>query len=146
MQINLPAMDGSCVKRVLGDRGAPFTRAFYQGPSTSLQVCFMSATPVLAAASSGGAGTFIIQFVPLILIFVIFWFLLIRPQQKRMKDHRDMIAALKKGDRVVTGGGLLGRVTKVNDEEVEIDLGSGQKVTALKATLSDVRNPNAAND
>jgi len=106
----------------------------------------MSATPVLAAASSGGAGTFIIQFVPLILIFVIFWFLLIRPQQKRMKDHRDMIAALKKGDRVVTGGGLLGRVTKVNDEEVEIDLGGGQKVTALKATLSDVRNPNAAND
>ena len=107
----------------------------------------MSATPVLAAAApSGGAGAFIIQLVPLLLIFVIFWFLLIRPQQKRMKDHRDMISAVKKGDRVVTGGGLLGKVTKVKDDEVEIDLGGGQKVTALKATLSDVRNPGAAND
>ncbi len=107
----------------------------------------MSATPVLAAAApSGGAGAFIIQLVPLLLIFVIFWFLLIRPQQKRMKDHRDMISAVKKGDRVVTGGGLLGKVTKVKDDEVEIDLGGGQKVTALTATLSDVRNPNAAND
>jgi preprotein translocase subunit YajC len=107
----------------------------------------MSATPVLAAAApSGGAGAFIIQLVPLLLIFVIFWFLLIRPQQKRMKDHRDMITAVKKGDRVVTGGGLLGKITKVKDDEVEIDLGGGQKVTALKATLSDVRNPGAAND
>lgn len=109
----------------------------------------MSATPVLAAAaSSGGAGSFIIQLVPLILIFVIFWFLLIRPQQKRMKEHREMIGAVKKGDRVVTGGGLLGKITKVNDEEIEIDLGGGQKVTALKGTLSDVRNPHApaAND
>ncbi|MGP1352100.1 MAG: preprotein translocase subunit YajC [Parasphingopyxis sp.] len=107
----------------------------------------MSATPVLAAAApSGGAGAFIIQLVPLILIFVIFWFLLIRPQQKRMKDHRAMIDAVKRGDRVVTGGGLLGKVTKVKDDEVEIDLGGGQKVTAIKATLSDVRNPSAAND
>ena len=109
----------------------------------------MSATPILAAAApSGGAGSFIIQLVPLILIFVIFWFLLIRPQQKRMKEHREMIGAVKKGDRVVTGGGLLGKVTKVNDEEIEIDLGGGQKVTALKGTLSDVRNPHApaAND
>ncbi|MGJ8537011.1 MAG: preprotein translocase subunit YajC [Parasphingopyxis sp.] len=58
------------------------------------------------------------------------------------------MAAVKKGDRVVTGGGLLGKVTKVNDEEIEIDLGGGQKVTALKGTLSDVRNPRAtaAND
>lgn len=107
----------------------------------------MSATPVLAAAApSGGTGAFIIQLIPLLLIFVIFWFLLIRPQQKRMKEHREMISAVKKGDRVVTGGGLLGKVTKVNDEEVEIDLGGGQKVKALKGTLSDVRNPSAAND
>ncbi|WP_299324322.1 preprotein translocase subunit YajC [Parasphingopyxis sp.] len=107
----------------------------------------MSATPVLAAAApSGGTGAFILQLVPLILIFVIFWFLLIRPQQKRMKDHRAMIDAVKRGDRVVTGGGLLGKVTKVKDDEVEIDLGGGQKVTAIKATLSDVRNPSAAND
>jgi preprotein translocase subunit YajC len=108
----------------------------------------MSATPVLAGAS-GGAGSFLINIMPLVLIFVIFWFLLIRPQQKRMKEHREMISAVKRGDRVVTGGGLLGKVTKVADDEVEIDLGGGQKVRALKATLSDVRNPNtarAAND
>jgi len=84
------------------------------------------------------------QIVPLVLIFVIFWFLLIRPQQKRMKDHRTMIAAVKRGDKVVTGGGLIGKVTKVTGDEVEIDLGGGQKVRALKATLSDVRDPNAA--
>ena len=110
----------------------------------------MSPTPVLAAsAQSGGTGAFIFQLVPLILIFVIFWFLLIRPQQKRMKEHRDMIAAVKKGDQVVTGGGLLGKVTRVNDEEVEIDLGGGQKVRAVKGTLSDIRRPgpaSAAND
>lgn len=104
----------------------------------------MSVSPVLASAAPGGAGNFLIQLMPLVLIFVIFWFLLIRPQQKRMKEHREMIAAVKKGDRVVTGGGLLGKVVKVTDEEVEIDLGGGQKVKALKATLSDVRNPNAA--
>ncbi|NNC73359.1 MAG: preprotein translocase subunit YajC [Sphingomonadaceae bacterium] len=106
----------------------------------------MSATPVIASAAGGSGGAaFFVQLVPLILIFVIFWFLLIRPQQKRMKDHRDMIAAVKKGDKVVTGGGLLGKVTKlVGDDEVEIDLGGGQKVRALKATLTDIRDPRAA--
>lgn len=108
----------------------------------------MSATPILAAAAPSGTMVTFMNIAPLILIFVIFWFLLIRPQQKRMKEHREMIGAVKKGDRVVTGGGLLGKVTKVNDEEIEIDLGGGQKVTALKGTLSDVRNPHApaAND
>ncbi len=111
----------------------------------------MSATPVIASAGGGAGGAaFFVQLVPLILIFVIFWFLLIRPQQKRMKDHRDMIAAVQRGDRVVTGGGLIGKVTKlVGDDEVEIDLGGGQKVRAIKATLSDVRDPKAvkpAND
>ncbi len=111
----------------------------------------MSATPVIAGAAGGaGGGSFLIQLVPLILIFVIFWFLLIRPQQKRMKEHRDMITAVKKGDRVVTGGGLLGRVTKlVGEDEVEVDLGGGQKVRALKSTLSQVIDPKAvkpAND
>ncbi|MBC2778822.1 preprotein translocase subunit YajC [Parasphingopyxis marina] len=104
----------------------------------------MSATPVIAAAAPSGGAGILFQVAPLVLIFVIFWFLLIRPQQKRMKEHRDMISAVKKGDKVVTGGGLLGKVTKVNDEEVEIDLGGGQKVTALKSTLSDVRDPHAA--
>ncbi|MBC7986826.1 MAG: preprotein translocase subunit YajC [Sphingomonadaceae bacterium] len=108
----------------------------------------MSASPVLASAAPGGAGAFLIQMAPLVLIFVIFWFLLIRPQQKKMKEHRAMIGAVKRGDRVVTGGGLLGKVIKVQDNEVEIELAQGVRVRALKGTLSDVIVPeaSAAND
>jgi preprotein translocase subunit YajC len=110
----------------------------------------MFASPALAqtAGASGGAAAFI-QFVPLIAIFVIFYFLMIRPQQKRVKAHRAMIDAVKKGDEVVTGGGLIGRVIKVSDGEVEIELSPTVKVKALKGTLTDVRTrgaPAAAND
>ena len=70
--------------------------------------------------------------------------MLIRPQQKRMKDHQAQIAAVKKGDRVVTGGGLLGKVTKVTDSEVEVELGQGIKVTAVKSTLTQVIDPATA--
>ena len=109
----------------------------------------MSSTLMLAAAAAptGGAG-FFIQTIPLVLVFVIFWFLLIRPQQKRMKEHQAEIAAVKKGDRVVTGGGLIGKVTKVGDTEVEVELGPNIRVQALKSTLSQVVDPTArpAND
>jgi preprotein translocase subunit YajC len=101
-----------------------------------------------AAAPSAGAS-FFVQTMPLVLIFVIFYFLMIRPQTKRMKEHRAQIDAVKKGDRVVTGGGLLGRVTKVTDTEVEVELGQGLKVRAVKSTLSQVVDPTsvpAAND
>ena len=105
----------------------------------------MNDISILAAAAAPSAGTsFFIQTIPLVLIFVIFWFLLIRPQQKRMKDHQAQIAAVKKGDRVVTGGGLLGKVTKVTDSEVEVELGQGIKVTAVKSTLTQVIDPTAA--
>ena len=96
-----------------------------------------------AAAPSGGAS-FFVQTIPLVLVFVIFWFLLIRPQQKRMKDHQAQIAAVKKGDRIVTGGGLIGKVTKVTDSEVEVELGQGIKVTAVKSTLTQVIDPTSA--
>jgi preprotein translocase subunit YajC len=101
-----------------------------------------------AGAAAGGAAAFV-QFVPLIAIFIIFYFLMIRPQQRRVKDHRAMIDAVKKGDEVVTGGGLIGRVLKVTDGEVEIEIAPTVKVKALKATLADVRTrgvPAAAND
>jgi preprotein translocase subunit YajC len=101
-----------------------------------------------AGAATGGAAA-IAQFVPLIAIFIIFYFLMIRPQQRRVKDHRAMIDAVKKGDEVVTGGGLIGRVLKVTDGEVEIEIAPTVKVKALKATLADVRTrgvPAAAND
>jgi preprotein translocase subunit YajC len=105
----------------------------------------MNDISILAAAAGSSAGaSFFIQTIPLVLVFVIFWFLLIRPQQKRMKDHQAQIAAVKKGDRVVTGGGLIGKVTKVTDSEVEVELGQGIRVTAVKSTLTQVIDPTAA--
>ena len=101
-----------------------------------------------AAAPASGTTAFIVQTLPIVLIFLIFYMLMIRPQQKRMKAHQARIAAVKKGDRVVTGGGLIGRVTKVGDSDIEVELGQGIKVTAVKATLTDIIDPTAkpAND
>lgn len=102
----------------------------------------MLITPAYAqaagSAASGGGTAFFIQLAPLVLIFVIFWFLLIRPQQKRMKEHQAKIDAVAKNDQVVTGGGLVGKVTKVEDQFVEVEIASGVKVKAVKSTLSDV--------
>lgn len=94
-----------------------------------------------AAAEPGGASTFLIGILPWVLIFVIFYVLLIRPQQKRAKEHQAEIAAVKKGDEVITGGGLRGRVTKVSDTEVEVEIAQGVKVRAVKSTLSQVIKP-----
>lgn len=76
----------------------------------------------------------------IVLMFVIFYFLLIRPQQKRLKDHQAMIKSVSRGDVVVTAGGLIGKVAKVSDTEVDIDLADGVRVKAVKTTLSDVRS------
>ncbi|MDF1668703.1 MAG: preprotein translocase subunit YajC [Roseovarius sp.] len=81
------------------------------------------------------------QFIPLILIFAIMWFLLIRPQQKKMKDHTAMVAALRRGDQVITQGGLIGKVSKVKDDnEIEVELGEGVKVRVVKSTIAQVLN------
>lgn len=103
---------------------------------------------VAAAAQPGGASALLVGILPWVLIFIIFYMLLIRPQQKRAKQHQAEIAAVKKGDEVVTGGGLRGRVTKVSDAEVEVELAQGVRVRAVKTTLSGVVKPNAkpAND
>ena len=99
----------------------------------------------LAAAAAPSSGTsFFIQTIPLVLVFVIFWFLMIRPQQRRMKEHQAQIAAVKKGDRVVTGGGLIGKVTKVGDSEVEVELGPNMRVMVVKSTLTQVGTPAVA--
>ena len=99
----------------------------------------MTITSLLAAAAAPAGGTsFFIQTIPLVLVFVIFWFLMIRPQQRRMKAHQAAIMAVKKGDRVVTGGGLIGKVTKVGDHEVEVELGQNMRVQVVKSTLSQV--------
>jgi preprotein translocase subunit YajC len=81
------------------------------------------------------------QFLPLILIFAIMYFLLIRPQQKKVKMHQAMIAALRRGDQVVTQGGLIGKVVKVKDDnEVEVELSEGVKVRVVQSTIADVRS------
>jgi preprotein translocase subunit YajC len=112
----------------------------------------MFSTPAYAQAATaapGGASAFLVQIVPLLLLLVIFWFLIIRPQQQKLKAHRAMVDAVKKGDEVITGGGLIGKVSKVTDNEVEIELAPTVKVRALKGTLSSVTPrgaPAAAND
>lgn len=79
------------------------------------------------------------QFIPLILIFVIMYFLLIRPQQKKLKEHKAMIGALRRGDQVVTQGGLIGKVSKVKDDsEIEVELAEGIKVRVVRATIAQV--------
>lgn len=97
-----------------------------------------------AAAASGGGAGFLLQTAPLILIFGIFYFLLIRPQQQAAKRQRAKIDAVKKGDQIVTGGGLLGKVTRVDADQVEVEIATGVKVRAVKATLSDVITPGSA--
>lgn len=79
------------------------------------------------------------QFVPLILIFAIMYFLLIRPQQKKVKEHKAMVEALRRGDQVITQGGLIGKVSKVKDEnEIEVELAEGVKVRVVRHTIAQV--------
>ena len=99
------------------------------------------------AAASGGAG-FLVQILPLVFIFIILYFLLIRPQQKRMKAHQAMIASAKPRDTVVTNGGLVGKVTRVDENELEIEIAQGVKVRVVRSMLADIRphGAKAAND
>jgi preprotein translocase subunit YajC len=100
------------------------------------------------AGQPSGTTAALIQFAPLLLIFVIFWFLVMRPQQQRVKQHQASIAAVKKGDDIVTGGGIRGRVTKVSDDDAEVEIAQGVKIRVVKSTISQVLTPNtsAAND
>jgi preprotein translocase subunit YajC len=102
----------------------------------------MFASPAYAqagGAASNGTTLGLLSILPYLAIFVIFYFLLIRPQQRRAKAHQAMIGAVKKNDVVVTGGGLVGKVTRVDEAEVEVELAPNVRVKALKGTLSEVR-------
>ncbi|MFN5129023.1 MAG: preprotein translocase subunit YajC [Sphingomonadaceae bacterium] len=105
---------------------------------------------VILAAAAGGAGgsAFFVQLFPLLLIFVVFYLFLIRPQQKRAKAHEAKIAGVQKNDDVVTAGGLMGKVTKVADDHVEVEIAPNVRVKAVKSTIANVqsRNAKAAND
>ena len=93
------------------------------------------------AAGSGGIMGTIIGIAPLLLIFMAFYFLLIRPQSKRMKTLQATIAAVKRGDSVVTAGGIIGRVTKVEDAFVEVEIAANTRVRVVKATIAEVTSP-----
>ncbi|WP_085125977.1 preprotein translocase subunit YajC [Tistlia consotensis] len=88
-----------------------------------------------AAAPQGGM---LVTILPLVLIFVVFYFLLIRPQQKKMKEHKALVANLKRGDRVVTSGGLIGTVARVLDEEIEVEIAQGVKAKVVRSMVSTV--------
>jgi preprotein translocase subunit YajC len=92
------------------------------------------------AQTPGGGSDFLIQLVPILLMFVIFYLLLLRPQQQKVKQHREMVANLRRGDTVVTGGGLIGKVVKVVDEgEVHVELSEGVKVRVVRGMITEVR-------
>lgn len=97
-------------------------------------------SPAYAQALGGGAGGFdLVQLAPLALIFVVFYFLIIRPQQKKAKDHKAMIEALRRGDKVVTSGGLIGTVAKVlNEREVSLEIADGVRVRAVRSMIAEV--------
>jgi preprotein translocase subunit YajC len=106
-------------------------------------------SPAYAQDAAGGTGAVIMQLLPLILIFAVFYFLLIRPQQKKMKEHREMLGKLKRNDRVITGGGIIGTISKVRDDsdEIEVELAPNVRVTVLRGTISSVvKAPEPAND
>ena len=115
----------------------------------------MSSPPILMsmvqaspAGGAGGTAGLLMGILPWLLIFVIFYLLMIRPQQRRVKEHQAAIAAVKKGDDVITGGGIRGRVTKVTEDEAEVEIASGVKIRVIKSTISQVLAPNTkpAND
>lgn len=98
-------------------------------------------TPAFAQAPGAGGGDIFLQLVPFILIFVIMWFLIIRPQQKRVKAHQEMVKALRRGDSVVTSGGMIGKISKVvDDAEIEVEIAEGVRVRIVRAMVTEVRS------
>jgi preprotein translocase subunit YajC len=96
-----------------------------------------------AQTAGAGDGAFgmggIVQLLPIVAIFVIFYFLLIRPQQRKAKEHKALLASVRRGDRIVTGGGILGVVTKVLDENhVQVEIAEGVRVKVMKSTIADI--------
>jgi preprotein translocase subunit YajC len=104
----------------------------------------MFTTPAFAQGGSlfgmGGSDNMLVSLLPFILIFVIMYFLILRPQQKRQKQHQDMVKNVRRGDTVITSGGLIGKVIKViDDEQIEIELSDDVRVRQMRSMVSDVR-------
>ena len=102
----------------------------------------------MSPAADGGVMAVIVQFLPILAIFILFYFLLIRPQQKRAKEHANTIGAIKRGDTVVLSSGMIGKVTRVEDAEVNVEIAPSVNVRVVKGMIAEVRNRTAiaAND
>ncbi|MBL4864557.1 MAG: preprotein translocase subunit YajC [Rhodobiaceae bacterium] len=111
----------------------------------------MFITPAYAETAAGGGGDILVTVFPFVIVFAIIYFLIIRPQQKRAKDHQDMVSSVRRGDEVVTAGGIVGKVTRVGEgDDIQVEIAEGVRVKVMKGTLSNVRSksqpaPNAAN-
>jgi len=100
----------------------------------------MLITPAYAQAAGGGAGDMMTALLPFALIFVIMYFLILRPQQKRVKDHAEMVKNVRRGDTIVTSGGLVGKVTKVvDDDQVEMEISDGVRIRQMRQMITAVR-------
>ena len=102
----------------------------------------------LAASGAADAPPGWVQFLPIVGMIAIFWFLIIRPQMRQQKEHREKISAVKKGDQVVTAGGIIGKVVRVDDDYADIEIAPGTKVKVVKSTIGDIVAPGGkpAND
>jgi preprotein translocase subunit YajC len=99
----------------------------------------MLISPAYAQSAAGGSD-FLIQLMPILLMFVIFYLLLLRPQQQRAKQHKEMVANIRRGDTVVTSGGIVGKVTKVKDDgEIEVEIAENTRVRVIRGTVAEVR-------
>src|ERR1700752_1909972 len=110
-------------------------------PSSPSRIYRMLITPAYAQAAAGGdANSMLMSLLPFALIFVIMYFLILRPQQKKMRDHQDLVKNIRRGDTVVTSGGLVGKVTKVvDDDQIEFEISDGVRVRQMRQMISGVR-------
>ncbi len=100
---------------------------------------FITKAYAQTAGGGGGMTDAVIQFLPIILIFVIMYFLILRPQQQKAKVHREMVGNLRRGDTVVTSGGLIGKVAKVDENEIQVELAEGVRVKVVRGMVAEVR-------
>lgn len=100
----------------------------------------MFVTEAFAQTAGGGSGSdMLLQFLPIVLIFVIMYFLILRPQRTKARVHQEMVANVRRGDTVVTSGGLIGKVAKVDDTEIQVELAEGIRVRLVRGSISEVR-------
>ncbi len=100
----------------------------------------MLISPAYAQAAAPGGSDFFVSLLPLVLIFAVFYFLLIRPQQRKVKEHRSLVEALKRGDQVLTSGGIFGKVTKVDENVVTVEIAKEVQVTVQRSSIADIVN------